>query len=54
MINNMTTIKINLEVKERLEKWRKALEKKLGVSKISFSDAINLLLSELEKSKSKE
>lgn len=50
----MSTIKINPEVKKKLEKYREELEKKLGVSKISFSDTINLLLTELEKDKSKD
>lgn len=49
MTIDMSTIKINPEVKKNLEKYKKSLEKKLNVSRISFSDAINLLLSELGK-----
>jgi len=50
----MSTIKINSNVKEKLEKYKKSLEEKLNVTKISFSDAINLLLAELEETKPKE
>lgn len=54
MTIDMSTIKINPQVKKRLEEYREKLEDKLGVSKISFSDTINLLLAELEKKSSND
>ena len=49
MTVDMSTIKINTEVKKKLENYKEKLEEKLNVSKISFSDAINHLLVELNK-----
>ena len=44
----MSTIKINQNVKKKLEEYKEKLEDKLNVSRISFSDAINHLLSDQE------